>query len=76
MTHFTYVKMETDVLLYPQQQERQGNERFGKARPLPLDGKRQALCPAVGSEAQAHEKSQQQPLLPCLAAEAVRGSDR
>lgn len=70
------MKIETDVLLHPQQQERQDNERFRKACPLLPDGREQALCPAVGSEAQAHEKGQQQPSLPRLAAEAVRDSDQ
>lgn len=68
--HFTYVKIETDVL------SRQGNERFGKASPALPDGEGQALCQAVGGEVEAHEKGQQQPLLHLLAAEAVRGSDR
>lgn len=74
--HFTYVKIETDVLPHSQQQESQGNERLGKASPIPPGGEGQALCQAVGGEAKAHEKGQQQPLLHLLAAEAVRGSDQ
>lgn len=68
------MKIETDALPHSQLQERRGG--LGEASPVLPDGEGQALCQAVGGEAKALEKGQQQPLLHPPVAEAVKSSDR
>lgn len=84
MTHFTCVKIETDVLLHPQQHERQGNERFRKALPVLPEGKGRRLCAQLLAGRPRHtRKASGSPCFPAwllagrgCGAEAAMGCDR